>query len=266
MKKTSILVLAVIAVIAVSSLSLALNTASASVGDTNMQAMSNRLVEKSWIKINGYISEWGTTKVNGVLQTQARTALLKSDDTRQLASATATWTTNNTRPINSVKSKENFTYTFYVARLSNASVSTLSTGKDNYFLNGTWNVYTVVSTITVTTNANNQIVNVHRESDTSVKQAYGELSITDNWSKFNLTITGQDTLTGSVFRSMTRQVQFNPFKVLEDTNVKVTRADIGEVFKCYRAMPGWGSYDSRMDFNNNFKIDITDLSTVASNL
>ena len=66
---------------------------------------------------------------------------------------------------------------------------------------------------------------------------------------------------------MTRQVQFNPFKVSEDESSNVvTRADVKAVVKCYRAMPGWGSYDSRMDFNNNFKIDIADLSTVAANM
>ena len=44
-------------------------------------------------------------------------------NTNQLASATAIWTTNNSRPISSVRSKENFTYVFYTARLANASVS-----------------------------------------------------------------------------------------------------------------------------------------------
>ena len=272
MKKLTITVLAIIAVFVVSSLSIAVNTANASTTAntstdvSNVQNVANKLLERSWIRINGYINKWGTTNVNGLLQTQARTALRESLDTSQLASATAIWTTNNTRPINSVRAKENFTYTFYAARLNNASVSTLGTGATNYFLNGTWNIQTVTSNVTIITDANNQIVKVHRDSDTSITKAYGELNVTDNWTKFNLTITGMDPLTGSVFRSMTRQVQFNPFKILDDTSMKVTRADLSEVFKCYRAMPGWGYYDSKMDFNNNYKIDITDLSTIAANM
>ena len=31
-------------------------------------------------------------------------------------------------------------------------------------------------------------------------------------------------------------------------------------------MPGWGNYDAKMDFCGHFKIDIADLSTVASNV
>ena len=266
MKKITIAVLAVIAIITLSSLSLAIESASALTTTTDQVA--NRPTQKSWIRINGNINKWGTTDASGLLQTMARTALLESSDTRQLASASAIWTTNLSRPINAVRAKENFTYTFYAARLTNASVSTLSasTSASNYFLNGTWNIFTVKTNVTIITD-NGAITRVHRDSDTSVEKAYGELNVTDNWSKFTLTLTGIDPLTGSVFRSMTRQIQFNPFKVSEDESSNVvTRADVKAVVKCYRAMPGWGSYDSRMDFNNNFKIDIADLSTVAANM
>jgi hypothetical protein len=126
---------------------------------------------------------------------------------------------------------------------------------------------TVKSTVTITTDTNGEIIKIQRNSETSVQKAYGELTITDNWSKFTLAINGIDPLTGSVFRSVTRQVQFNPFKITDDATCNiVTRADLVEVVKCYRAMPGWGSYDTRMDFNNNYRVDIADLSTVASHM
>jgi hypothetical protein len=125
----------------------------------------------------------------------------------------------------------------------------------------------VTSNVTIITNANGEITEVHRTSDTSVQKAYGELNVTDNWSKFTLAINGIDPLTGSVFRSMTRQVQFNPFQVTYDTTSNaVTRADIAAVIQSYGAMPGWGNYDSRMDFCGHYKIDIADLSTVACNM
>jgi hypothetical protein len=31
-------------------------------------------------------------------------------------------------------------------------------------------------------------------------------------------------------------------------------------------MPGWGNYDQTMDFNLNYRIDITDVATVAANV
>ena len=193
----------------------------------------------------------------------------QNGNTNQLASATAIWTTNSSRPIAYARSQSNFTYVFYEARLTNASVSILSTSSaaSNYFLNGTWNVYTVTSNVTVITNTAGQIVSIHRSSDTTVQQAYGEFNVTDSWTKFTLAINGIDPLTGTVFHSVQRQVQFNPFKVTDDTTTTaVTKADIAAVAQAYGSMPGWGNYDARMDFCGHFKIDIADLSTVACNL
>ena len=66
-------------------------------------------------------------------------------------------------------------------------------------------------------------------------------------------------------------MQFNPFKITDDTignlvGITVTREDMKVVTKCYGAIPGWGSYDTRMDFNNNYRVDIADISTVAANM
>ena len=145
-------------------------------------------------------------------------------------------------------------------------LSTSTLGAD-YFLNGTWNIFTVVSNVTIITNDQGQITNVHRSSDTSVQTAYGELKVTDNWTKFTLSINGIDPLSGSVSRSVQRYVQFNPFKVTDDTTTNaVTRADVAAIVQSYGAMPGWGNYDARMDVCGHFKIDITDLSTVACNM
>ena len=100
--------------------------------------MSSALAQRSYIRINGVISQLGTTDVTGALQTQAGTSTRLDLSTNQLSTATALWTTNTSRPIMAVQSKENFTYTYYEARLTNASVSTLSASSvaTNYFLNG----------------------------------------------------------------------------------------------------------------------------------
>jgi hypothetical protein len=269
MNKKLPIVIAIIAIFAVSSISLAFAQTSAVSPSSTAITPPNTLLQRSYIRINGIITQWGTTAVNGALQTQARIGTFENGNTNQLAAATAIWTTATSRPISDVLSKQNFTYTFYEARLTNASVSLLSTTAigTNYFLNGTWSIYTVISKITIITNDNGQITNIHRTSDTSVQKAYGELRVTDSWTKFTLAINGVDPLTGSVFRSVQRQVQFNPFKVTDDTTTNaVTRDDVAAVIHAYGAMPGWGNYDAKMDFCGHFKIDVADLSTVASNM
>jgi hypothetical protein len=260
--------LTIIALIAVSSISIVAATDSIGMQST-IQNVRNGLLARSFIRVNGPITQWGIAPVNGALQTQARNGTLSNGNTNQLASGTAMWTTNNSRPISSIRSKENFTYVFYTARLNNASVSLLSTSIDgiNYFLNGTWKVFTTTSHVTIITNDAGEITSVHRTSDTSVMKAYGELNVTDNWSKFTLSINGIDQLSGSVSHYGIRQVQFNPFKVTDDTsNNAVTGSDVSAVIKAYGAMPGWGNYDAKMDFCGHNKIDIADLSTVACNV
>src|SRR4030066_1151995 len=253
--------LSLIAIIAVSSLSLAASFANALPwmgpgpnGLLNRMAqarMGNGLTQKSWGRITGVITQWGAADVNGFLQTQARTAIFDTSDTKQLATAGAIWTENTSRPISAVRAKENFTYTFYAARLRNASVSELNYGDSNFFISGNWNVYNVTSNVTIITN-NGEITNIHRESDTEVGKVYGELSVTNNWKEFTLDLEGYDTLSGFVTRTRTGLMMFNPFKITDDlastASDVVSKADLVTVAKNYRAMPGWGNNDKRRDF------------------
>lgn len=226
----------------------------------------NPPVEASWVRIHGIMTKWGAVDARGQLWAQARTALLTNSDTRQFARANAVWSTDMSRPILGVVAKANFTHTFYSAMLLNASVSTFNISSTNFFLNGTWNVATVKCTVTVITNSNNEIVSVHRDSAATVSKVYGELTVTDSWTKFKLQLTGMDPLFGLVIRSVTGQVQFNWYSVTDTPGTSVTKADVDAVVSCYRAMPAWGNYNSRMDFNFNYRIDIADLATVAANL
>jgi hypothetical protein len=274
-KKLAVILLAIIAV---GSLSFAASYAQAfpMMGNNGMfnvfsGVMSNMPVQRNWVRIDGIITKWGSTNVTGFLSTQARTALFNISDTRQLSSASAIWTTDKLRPLlNAVRTKENLTYTIYSARLKNASVATLSYDDSNFFMNGTWNVNTVAITVTVITNSSGNIIRVHRDTDITPTQAYGELTVTDNWTKFTLAIDGIDPLTGPVWRSMMRQMQWNPFKITGDltdsASDSVTKADLDAVVNCYGNMPGWGSYDQKMDFNFNYRIDIADVATVAANM
>jgi len=46
----------------------------------------------------------------------------------------------------------------------------------------------------------------------------------------------------------------------------VTRTDVKTITECYGTMPGSGNYDTRLDFTNNYRVDIADISTVESNM
>ena len=173
--------------------------------------VSNRLLSASWIKINGAISDWGKTDVRGQLQTQARESTHLRSDINQLTSATAIWTTNITREISTYKAKENFTYVYYVARLPNASISTANVNSaSEYTLSGTWNLANITSTIIVLTDENGVITQVHRDQTIKPGKASGELTITGN--QFTLKINGIETLSGEVYRTISRAWN-NPYKM-----------------------------------------------------
>ena len=140
MNKKISAVFAVIALIAIISVSFAGINASV-MGQQNMQTnMSNSLAQRSYIRINGVITQWVTTAINGAIQTQDGTSMRTDLSTNQLATATALWTTNTSRPIVAVQTKQNFTNTFYEARLTNTSVSTLSANSADYKLLLKWHM------------------------------------------------------------------------------------------------------------------------------
>ncbi|MGF3522077.1 MAG: hypothetical protein ACQXXJ_03150 [Candidatus Bathyarchaeia archaeon] len=273
MKKLAVALL--LTVIVLASLTLALSSASAMRAPNFGLFMrfgsgvwhSNRLDSLNLVRINGFVNKWGTTAVNGSLSVQAKTAIFNVSDSRRMALVNVMWTTDNLRPINAVRAAENFTYTFYAAKLNNASISAMDVDSINFFINGTWNLYNVTTVVTITTNSLGQITNIHRETDTKVGTAYGELAVTDNWTTFNLEISGIQPLSGTVARSRTCLMDFNPFKFSDEdglTSNQVTRTDVRTVGRAYGSMPGWGNYDQNMDFNNNYRIDIADLCTVAA--
>jgi hypothetical protein len=267
MTKNTKLIFTVIGLLLVTSL-LTVELASAIPMPTRM---SNRPVMANWIRLKGPVSEWGEESVTGLLQVTARSATLQSSETRDLTSASAIWTKDIIRPIDAIKAKESFTYTFYSARLLRDPTPIVTNSETTYTIEGSWNVATVTSSVKITKNSDGEITNVQRTSDTAVERVLGKLVVT-GMSTFEFKL-GDDNpiLTGSVNRYVTRQMQFNPFKITDDISGNVvsntvTREDIKAVTKCYGAMPGWGSYDTRMDFNNNYRVDIADISTVAANM
>ncbi len=233
---------------------------------------SNRPTQQSFVRVASTINEWGAQEVNGTVQVQTRT-ITQNGTIRQGTSVTAIWTANGTRPINSLRTPQNFTYVFYTARLVNASASILDF-KDqlithNLYVNGSWTVYNVTSTITVNTNSEGQVTSVNRNQNAVAlaTKVYGELTADNGWNDFTLKITGVDQVSGSVISQRITSRTFNAFKISEDDSAStVTPADVANVVKSYGSAPGWGSYNQCMDYNFNYKIDITDLATVAANI
>ncbi len=225
-------------------------------------------VQQSFIRVVGVATEWGDADVMGALNAQTRSMVLNDSSTRQGSSATAIWTTNTTRAISAVRARENFTYAFYTARLVEANLSALDVEDSDFFMNGTWNVWQIDSEITVITNSAGDIVSFHRDQNgvALATKAYGELKVINNWANFTLTIDGVDPLTGVVRVQRITTRMFNPFKINDDNGNVVTARDLASVATAYGSMPGWGSYDQSMDYNFNYKIDVTDLATCAANV
>ena len=263
MNKTKVAIFAIVGILLVSSSGIALGTVTAR--PSTMDNLANRLTQASWVRLNGIIDQWGELDVRGQLHVQTRSAIHETSDAKQYTSVTAMWTESTTRAIQSVRAKENFTYVYYVARLPNASVSTVTIADGNYLISGLWNLSNITSTITVITDDDDgTITRVHRDQDIITGKANGELTITGN--EFTLQIDQNDALTGSIYRSIMRSWH-NPFKMSDDASTNtITRTDVRTIAQCYGAMPGWGNYDTSMDFNNNYRVDIADISAVASSM
>jgi hypothetical protein len=254
MKMRKNLTAILLAVLAISSLCIAVAYANtdASVANTDIS------IQKRWVCLAGKITQWGSTPVNGTISVQARVTSVNDNLARKFVAVSAVWTNGTAKP------RGNFTYTFYAAKLVNLNMTRINYQGNNFYLNGTWAVSNVTVTNTVITN--DGVTSVHRETNAIFTKAVGQLNVTDKWTKFTLSINGIDPLTGSVRRYVWRTVEMNICKVSDDGKPQVTIRDFQIVARAYGAMPGMNGYDQKLDFNLHYKIDITNLATVAANV
>jgi hypothetical protein len=240
------------------------------VSSTSPNAIS---VMRNSVRIYGSTQEWQTTPtvtpVMGSIEVLARTQV-GPRNTIQGFAASAIWTTNTTRPIAAVRTRENFTYIFYTARLINGNFSALDYNGNAFYLNGTWNVWQITQTITIKTDSTTgQIISVDRDQNAVplATKAYGNFTVPSGWSTFTLDITGIAPLTGKVIAQVTLSAVFNPFMLGTDSSsTTVTRSDLNSIVSAYGSVPGWGNYNVNMDYCNHYQIDIFDLATAAANL
>jgi len=158
-----------------------------------------------------------------------------------------------------------FTYSFYAARLVNASVVELNYTGYDFYISGIWDV--------------NKLTfeyingNFSKTIEVVVDDAPGELSVTSNWQVFTISITGIELLSGTVMFYHVTSV--GPIPIGDITGPigqidhRVDIYDLVEVAQAYGSTPGNPSmpgFDFSIDLNFDFTVDIYDLTTLAANL
>jgi len=241
-----------IAMMAIGSFALIPNLASA---DTQFQWL--------WVRVGGVITRWDNTSVFGWIGAYA--AKINANGTyHQWARVHAIWTTEPRR-LNCSEpppAPENFTFSFYAAKLVKSSMVRLNYSGYNFYINGSWNVIKVTTTILV--NGNGALISFNRTIEPIVINVTGEFRVFENWRRFELSIDGIDLLSGFVAIVV---VKFVEIKICDvDDDGKVDLIDLVKVAKRYRTIPGLWNYNHTMDLNDDNKIDIGDLTTVAANI
>lgn len=263
--------LILVAILAVSAFSLVASAyALPFINFNTVPANATSKVQQSYVRMDGVVTGYGSSAATGIIQAQSQTTIINSTTTKQGYSCTALWSTNTSRPITAVRARENFTYSFYSARLVSGNYSALDYNGNSFFINGTWNVWSVTETVSVYTNSTTKhILSINGTTNAVplATDAYGTLTVPTGWNTFTLTITGVNPIAGKVTSDVITSRMFNPLVLSTDSDTTtVTAADLQSIVNAYGSMPGWGNYSIHLDPSLHYKIDICDLSTAAANL
>jgi len=155
-------------------------------------------------------------------------------------------------------------YAFYAARLVESDMVELGYNGNDFYVNGTWDVYNITIMYGAGRNLKGKIVKL------VVDKGPGALSVFNNWTDFTVDIEGIEMIKGIVLRYCTRIFPIPP----GDSNLdgKVDIFDLVHVAKAYGTTPGIGKYNLdtdvsvSVDINFDFVVDIYDLTTIAANL
>jgi len=210
--------------------------------------------DPTWVFMAGSIDWYGTNGVVGWCGVFA-----KIDE---WAEARTFWMQFQIQPIPG-------NYTFYFARLENASLVKLDyQGKDFYIL-GLWDVLKI-------TFVYERGGGMTKVVEIIVDDAPGELYVTSDfsgvWKDLTINIIGVDLLRGNVifYRIITTgPIPKGDVRGLNPNlpDGKIDIMDLVHVARAYGETPKpGGRYDFNIDFNFDFTIDIYDLTTVAASL
>jgi len=242
----------ILAMLAISSFSFLVNLAGA---DFQFQG--------TWVRMRGIVTHWGSTPVFGFIDAHAGMTNVNGTQ-REWARVHAIWSYERRRLNFSEPppQPENFTFTFYAAKLVESSEISLNHSGYNFYISGLWNVVNITTTILV--DENGSLISFTRTIEPIATNATGELRVLDTWTKFELSIEGIDLLSGFVVGVFIKHVEIKICDINDDGKVDII--DLVKVAKRYRTVPGLWGYVHDMDFNFDNVIDIGDLTTVAANI
>jgi len=238
-----------LAMLAIGSLGFIPNPANA---DTIFQELS--------VRVRGIITQWGATPVFGWIAANAIKVNLNGTY-HKWAGVHAMWSYDKPRLNCSRPPTENFTFSFYTARLIKSSVVRLNYSGYDFYISGYWNVVNITTSVYV--NENGELINVTRVFEPILTNATGELRVFSHWKLFELDIDGIDLLSGFVTMWRITYLEIRICDINDDDKVDII--DIVRVAKAYRTVPGMPGYNVEMDFNLDCRIDIGDLTTLAAN-
>jgi len=222
--------------------------------------------EITWVLMKGKVTKYDEKDAFGGLMAHAK------------ISENNNWTKVNCAftlqpPPKESEMPKNFSCSFFVVTLANATKTELDYDGSDLYIEGLWNVYNRTITVTVfDTTEMNVSVTIRQ----IVEEANGNLSVSLTsepspipWriqGNFTLKIQGIDMIIGDVIfyhvkmaRPFERGIPVSDFN--EDRIVDIQ--DIAQTAKVYGTKSGSAKYKFDLDLNSDFEINIIDLATVA---
>lgn len=243
----------------------------------------------TWLRTRGIITKWGTAPVFGFLGVWAA-IINENGTTHEYAHVNAMWSPAVARLNCSVAPTDNFTFSYYTAKLVELQGIEFNVSSGAMNITGLWNAYNITTTVIFTPRSNdssehlpymNFTINVTTVYEQMVTNATGLLQISGltNSSEsvwpaawvvsdpFKLAINGIDVLTGSVWRYVYMPTEMNICNI--NGTGKVDLFTLVQAAKLYGARPGLGNYNENafdFDFNCQGYVGISDLATIAANI
>jgi hypothetical protein len=228
-------------------------------GELNLTLSNTTLppIQFEWIHVMGPVTQYGNTTVHGWLNAHAKIAY--DDTSKNMTKADVFWA-----PMPAIDEENptgNFSYSFYRARLINATTTALNYSGNDFYASGLWSVYN----ITFVYGSQGE---ESQEDALIVKQnATGELKVYGNWTSFTVSITGFDDVKGSVKCFTTHDKTILEGDFFGRGHVDIY--DLVHVAKHIGDTPRNGSDLQNVessDVNGDSHIDVYDLVTVANEI
>jgi len=224
-------------------------------------------VQQTWVQVAGPVEKFGSDVAYGWLSAHAKMQTINATSA-EWAHAHAFWTTSLVTPMELGEhcrpGLENFTFSFYFAKLVNASTVALNYSGYDFYIGGLWDAYNVTFVYYPNEEGDFDGENFNVTIVPLAENATGELRVTGGWTAFELNISGVDLVSGSVHHYFVGSMEIEIGDCTGEGKVDIQ--DLVHVAHAYGSKPGFKGFDFDMDFDNNFEIDVGDLATVAANI